>query len=195
MLLTDSIEKVSGIGSIRSKALKEFGVQTAFDLLRIAPKRYEDRTNLLPLSSLFERKLPFAGLFQAKLISRTIKHIRRNMCIVSAVFSDSGSKSVQARWFNQPYLFKNLKESETYYLFGEVVEFGGKPQFENPEIERINDEETSPNASGCLTPIYPSSKVLSKAKLSPRLLRKIICGLFQTIDWQASFPNFDGPFP
>ncbi|RCK80353.1 MAG: ATP-dependent DNA helicase RecG [Candidatus Ozemobacter sibiricus] len=51
--------------------------------------------------------------------------------------------------------------------------------------------------AGALTPIYPSSAALAKARLSPRTVRRLIAHLLITLDWEASFPTLapDSPFP
>ena len=44
MELTDSIDKLNGIGDKRKKLLKRVGVETVRDLLDYFPRYYEDRS-------------------------------------------------------------------------------------------------------------------------------------------------------
>jgi RecG-like helicase len=46
--LTDSVQYVKGIGPVRAEALGQIGVETVEDLLYYVPRRYLDRSTILP---------------------------------------------------------------------------------------------------------------------------------------------------
>ena len=48
--LTDSVQYVKGIGPVRAEALGEIGVETVEDLLYYIPRRYLDRSTILPIA-------------------------------------------------------------------------------------------------------------------------------------------------
>ena len=48
--LTISIEEVKGVGAKRGAVLKEAGIHTLGDLFYYLPRRYLDRTQILPMA-------------------------------------------------------------------------------------------------------------------------------------------------
>ena len=203
IVLFSPIEFCRGIGPKKAGAFHATGINNVLDLLRIFPKRYEDRTRTMPISAIDPEKNP-QGVFRAKLTSLKMARLPGRSCIVWAVFSDS-SGTVRGRWFNQPYLFKNLREGQTYFLFGNAIAFKEQTILDNPEIEPEEEFEeplrgegspkTSSSLDGRLTPVYPSCKALKESKVSPRSLRKLISRLLSILDWEKSFPTLDETLP
>ena len=52
--LTTDVRYIKGIGEQRAKALGKLGIRTLRDLISWFPRRYEDRTTLLPIAELPE---------------------------------------------------------------------------------------------------------------------------------------------
>lgn len=194
LTLSTPLGLLRGIGPKRGEALRAAGLHTIADLLRLQPRRYEDRTRLLRLTDLVPERRP-QGPFRAVLKSVRGSRPRAGLSIVWAEFDD-GSRAVRARWFNQPYLVKSLVPGASYFLYGVAVEMKGEPVLDNPEHEREEAAEAPP-VQGALTPVYASGRAFSEAKLSPRLIRQLIARVLTGIDWAASFPDLDehGPFP
>jgi len=186
ILLNSPLSEIPGIGPCRADALAAAGLTVVLDLLRLKPRRYEDRTKLKSLSEIIPNS-PDQGVFRAKLNSLNIKHFGMRKCLVSATFSDDRS-TVAARWFNQPYLMKNLKPGCEYFIFGGAVESQGRVVLDNPELENT-DQPFVPPVSDALTPVYSSNKILSTVKISQKVLRKIISHIFQYLAWDQSFPD------
>ncbi|MBP7632897.1 ATP-dependent DNA helicase RecG [Candidatus Ozemobacteraceae bacterium] len=192
--LNTDVSLLRGIGPKRGEALHDAGLHTVTDLLRLQPRRYEDRTRIRPLRELRAERLmqgPFRGVVKSFRGSRP----RAGLSIVWAEFDD-GTAVVRARWFNRPYLVKSLVAGKAYYLYGTAVEMKGAPILDNPELELEDPAEAAP-VPGALTPVYSAGKAFSEAKLSGRQIRQLIARTLAAIDWAASFPNLleTGPFP
>lgn len=189
--LETSVEQLAGIGPKKSQALKSAGISKVIDLLRIIPCGYQNRTRLLLLSQLVADGSA-QGICKARLETCKSFHARKGLTIISAEFSDE-SGTVAARWFNKTYLTRQLIPGKNYWLFGQVVEKGGRPLLSNPDIEPAQTEIA---AQSFLTPIYPSRQALGDAHISPLSLRKLIFAILEKIDWAKSFPEFsdDSPF-
>ena len=52
MHLTDSINKVRGVGVKKAAACARLGIQTVYDLLTYYPRAYEDQSRITPIASL-----------------------------------------------------------------------------------------------------------------------------------------------
>ncbi|NLI77630.1 MAG: DEAD/DEAH box helicase [Candidatus Riflebacteria bacterium] len=185
---------IPGIGPKRAAAFAAAGCGRVLDLLRLLPRRHEDRTALRPLAAARPGRDP-QGVFRATL--ETVKMARPGggMVIVWALFRDAGGQG-RARWFNQPFLSRALVPGKEYFLFGPVAEVKGTVVLDNPEWEPVEDA-VPPPVPGALTPVYPARRALSDARISPRLVRRLIARLLAGLDWAASFPDTDpkGPFP
>ncbi|MGH7129416.1 MAG: OB-fold nucleic acid binding domain-containing protein, partial [Planctomycetaceae bacterium] len=87
---------------------------------------------------------------------------------IRAVLTD-GFGRVDAVWFNQAWVAKQLKQGQQYVFSGRIRYFNGRPQFDNPEYEPENDETKEMIARGRLVPVYPST-----AGLPQRTLRRAV---------------------
>lgn len=192
-LFTD-VALLRGIGPKRAEALHTAGLRTVTDLLRLQPRRYEDRTRVHALRELLPERV-MQGPFRATLKSFRGSRPRAGLSIVWAEFDD-GTAVIRARWFNRPYLVKTLVAGNAYYLHGIAAEMKGAPILDNPELELEDPAEISP-VPGALTPVYSCGKALSEARLSGRQLRQLIARTLSSIDWEASFPSMlaASPFP
>ena len=188
IILTSPVNELNGIGPKKAEALNNAGIFTLLDLLRITPKRYEDRSKIVPLSFLKPEKTK-QGLFKARLEAISSYHARRQLTIIKAEFSDA-SKKVEARWFNQKYLLKQLIVGKEYFLFGGAVLQKGAPILDNPEVESAA-AFSNENNSKYLTPVYTPSKGLSGARISAKSLRTLNNKILDEINWQKSFPDLN----
>jgi ATP-dependent DNA helicase RecG len=188
--LNTPVANLSGIGPKKSAALQSAGITKVLDLLRIAPARYQDRTRIVQISAARSDGTP-QGLFRARLNRLKAFHARKGLAIINAEFSDH-SGSLDARWFNKTYLTRQLVEGKEYWLFGPILAKSGKSVLSNPEIEPVQSENALESS---LTPVYPTRQALSDARISPLVLRKLIDGILNQIDWASSFPEFSDSSP
>ncbi len=163
--LSDSISKVPYVGKSREKAFKRLGILTVEDLLLFIPRQAVDFSHPDKIKNLKldDKKPIYAKISQVKL-SRTY---RKKLSITRALLSDD-SGSIEAIWFNQPYLGWALKKGERYLFYGEVKydKYTGKRIYSNPEFYKKVG----------IFPIYSQTKDLSSKQISRTVESAISAG-------------------
>lgn len=166
MDLSTYIENIPRIGPQSQKKLKKLGIKTVKDLLFHFPHRYEDFSNLVPISKL---KLGEKFTIQGKIIGiDNIKTWRKRMILTQAIVKDD-SGTIKVIWFNQPYLTNTLKPGDFVCLSGKVA-LGGQRRSESElylsspayeKISNINSSSQTLTHTGRLVPVYPETEGLS----------------------------------
>ena len=165
MNLTTPIEEINNIGPVYQKRLKRLGIKTVNDLFFHFPRKYEDFSNLIPISDL---KINEVATIQGQILTiETSRSWKKKMSITEAIIKDK-TGAVRATWFNQPYLIKNLKPGDNVFISGKVISSKKGAHFSSPIYEKgeISDNLTH---TGRLIPVYPET-----AGLSSRWIRYII---------------------
>jgi ATP-dependent DNA helicase RecG len=162
-----AIQYVKGIGEVRAKKLKDIGISTVKDLLNFVPRRYLDRTTILPMNRLIKGQ-------QTTVVGRIIRKEKifgkKTRLIVT--ISD-GTGKISAVWFNQIDFFLKL------FCLGEEVSFSGKVSFYrswqmiHPEYDVI-EAHAEQLHTGKIISLYPGSQQLKGSGLTSRSFRKII---------------------
>jgi ATP-dependent DNA helicase RecG len=137
-------------------------IHSVRDALYFFPRRYDDFSALKPISALtYGQVETIIGTIWNVEVRRT----RSNRAMVTATLADN-SGSIQATWFGQDYLARQLREGAQYVLSGKVEEWNGRLTMQSPEWEPYDTELLH---TGRLVPIYRLTEGLSK-----RVIRKII---------------------
>ncbi|MPZ23359.1 MAG: ATP-dependent DNA helicase RecG [Dehalococcoidia bacterium] len=134
-------------------------IETAGDLLMHYPFRHIDYGHLLKISEL----RPGERTTLAKVFSVEAPW-RSRAAPIRAALTD-GYGRIDAVWFNQPWIARQLAAGREYVFSGRVGYFNGHMQFENPEVEPANDETYEDVARGRLVPVYPSTTGLAQRTL------------------------------
>jgi ATP-dependent DNA helicase RecG len=161
-----SARYIKGVGPDRLRLLKRIGINTVRDALLYFPRRYEDRSNIKPISQLTP------GIFntvKAKVMSSSIFRARTGMTIFQLSISD-GTANLYCVWFNQPYMKKYFQPGDTVIVYGRVQR-SPKLQIVHPEYEIIRDAESPEETihTARIVPIYPLASGVNQ-----RSLRRII---------------------
>lgn len=164
--LTDSVQYLKGIGPNRVKSLNKLGVNSVEDLLYYFPRRYEDRTSLLPIAKLEEGN---TYTIKAEILSGGERYSfrRRGFNITEITVGDETGK-VSCVWFNQPYLKEYFQVGEVLILYGKVELYAGRLQMSSPEFEIVSEGDLSLSA-GRIVPLYTLPQ-----RMTQRTLRKLI---------------------
>ena len=153
--LNTSIERISGIGPILQKRLKNLGIKTVNDFLYYFPARYEDFSNLIPVS---EIKINEVCTIQGKILDiKNIKTWKRKMFLTNAIIEDK-TGAIKAVWFNQPFLTKTFKTGDTAFFSGKVVSGKNGIYLSNPIYEKYYNDSDILIHTGRLVPVYPETK-------------------------------------
>lgn len=137
MNYSDSIEKLKGIGSKKKEKLENLGIHTIWDLLNYKPFKYQDRRNIITSDKFIMGKQVLAS---GKVISKKLIRISKGRSMLDCKIMDSGG-IYYLRFFNMPYLLKNINISTDYLIFGEIRISNGKKTFINPEITKSENNQ------------------------------------------------------
>jgi ATP-dependent DNA helicase RecG len=144
----ETVTHVHGISDMTAKKLKRLNIETVNDLLYSFPRRYIDYSTLKTIDQLFYgEEVTIIGTVAKTKVVET----RRGFNITEVSVSD-GTGTIQAKWFNQPWLQKRLFEGRQVVLSGKVEEYLGRLFFNGPEWEPLQREMLH---TGRLIPIYP----------------------------------------
>lgn len=168
--LNTPLRFVKGVGPARAQLLDQAGLKVVADILLTLPLRYEDRSQVLKINQL--------PINQTISVSATVIKVKESFArkrFVSAVLKDE-TGSLNALWFNNKFVAKQLKIGETYIFSGKVSVKGSliQPQFESgflAEDERIHTSR--------LVPLYSSTLPLASSAWR-RLLKEITDHLDKT---------------
>ena len=173
--LDSPVTVLHGVGRRQSQRLARLNVHTVRDLINFFPHRYDDYSQLKTINRLeYEEKVSIIGQVQSARVHKT----RGGSTLFKAVISDK-SGSIEATWFNQPYLANKIKCGQQIVISGEVDEYLGRLCFTAPTWEPLKQELLH---TARLVPIHPLTK-----GLSARWLRKLIK---RTVDqWTEYLPD------
>ncbi|NLB83399.1 MAG: ATP-dependent DNA helicase RecG [Synergistaceae bacterium] len=163
--LSDPVRYVKGVGPAREVLLGRLGIACVNDLLFFFPRRYEDRRELTPLSSL-------TGGSMSSVVAKVVaierrKSLKKGLSITTVLLSD-GQGMAKAVWFNRPGLESQFLPGVRAALYGRVDVRSGRVQLTNPDFEILNDE-TEDEKAFSIVPIYPGT-----AGLTNKTFRRII---------------------
>lgn len=155
--LSTPIEKVAGIGPVFQKKIKRLGIKTIQDLIFHFPHRYEDFSNIIPISKI---KINQVCTVSGRIIEiKTTKTWKKRMFITHVIIEDK-TGAIKAMWFNRPYLSKTLKKGDNIFLSGKVVISDREIALSQPAYEKVYPNQESTH-TGRLVPVYPETEALS----------------------------------
>jgi ATP-dependent DNA helicase RecG len=173
--LDSPVTTLLGIGPSHAQRFERLGVETIRDLLYLFPHRYNDFSSLKTINQLeYGEEVTIIGnVWKTK-----ARETRKGGVIVTSIVSD-GTGTIQATWFNQPYLTNRLPAGRQIVLSGKVDEYLGRLVFQSPEWEPLEKELIH---TARLVPVYPLTK-----GLSARWLRRL---MKRTVDyWSKRLPD------
>ena len=163
---------MKGVGPARAAMLQARGLETVEDLLHYFPFRYEDRSNLKPISQLAPGE---QATVIAEVKSSKLSALRgRKMDILEVVFTDSSGATLRGKWFHGRYIADRLTAGTRVALFGKIEfdNYRGEIQMMHPEHEVLSGEEDDGDSglhTGRIVPVYEAV-----GKVNTRILRTIL---------------------
>jgi ATP-dependent DNA helicase RecG len=170
---------VKGVGPARGAMLEAKGLVTVEDLLFYMPLRYEDRTNLKPISRLAPGEM--ATVMAEVRTSRLSGFKRKNLGMFEAGFSDGSGISLTGKWFHAAYLQNVLVPGARVALYGKIEydSYSGQLAMMHPEFELLSGDDEDGEASlhtGRVVPIYEAASKIN-AKIFRVIARRVLDSL------------------
>jgi ATP-dependent DNA helicase RecG len=151
------VTELNGVAKKMAERLAKLGINTVQDILFHLPLRYEDRTQIYPIASLYPGSY---GTIEAVIQSSQIIQGRKRM-LTCTVRDDTGS--LVLRFFNFSVAQKNgLENGARIRAYGEIRRSAHQAEIVHPEYKLINDHEPEV-MSDILTPVYPTTEGLKQA--------------------------------
>ena len=173
--LTQPLTALKGVGQKIAEKLHRLGPTTIWELLYLFPRRYDDYTLMKPISKLkYGEQVTVIGTIWQTRTRRT----RTNQAIIECIVND-GTGTVQATWFNQPWLAEQLPAGMQIVLSGKVEAFLGRLVFNSPDWEPL---ELEPLRTRRIVPIYPLTEGLTASKMREVMQRTVR-------DWSPRVPD------
>ena len=166
------IERVKGVGAKRGGVLKEAGIHTLKDLLFFFPRRYLDRTRILPIGRApVGQEITSIGQVRQ---SRFVPGARPRFLLVVEDETDD----ITCTWFQGGrYMQHNFKEGDVLALSGKVEMFQGRRQMVHPEYEFVSSAgEQNLLHTGGIIPLYTASADMKERGLRSRGFRRLLHG-------------------
>jgi ATP-dependent DNA helicase RecG len=152
--LDSPITTLRGVGPRQASRLGKLGIHVIRDLVYFFPRRYDDYSQLKPINRLeYGEEVTII----AKVWDAGVRSTRGGGKLFKAVLSDN-TGSVEATWFNQPYLADRIKAGQQIVISGKVDEYLGRLCFSSPEWELL-DKELLHTAR--IVPVYSLTKGIS----------------------------------
>ena len=175
-------------GDATRKRLEKLGIRADFDLVLHLPLRYEDETQLFPISD-----LPFDRVAQAEgeILHTEIQYRPRRQLVCQIA---DGSAVLYLRFFNfYPSQIKQLEPGKRLRVLGEQRQGYFGPELVHPKYRVVG--EGAPLAES-LTPVYPTTAGLPQATIKKLVHAALAhCDLSDTLDQellkQLRLPGFE----
>lgn len=156
------ITDIKGISTALSSKFAKLGIKSIHDLLYFFPHRHLNYSQIVKISQLTEGddQTIEANVWE---VHQTFIGSRRS---TEAIIGDE-SGNMRVIWFNNPWVLRQLHAGDHIVISGRVKYFQGRPVFESPEWEIVEDKELI--HTGRLVPVYPLTSGLYQ-----RQVRKLV---------------------
>lgn len=171
LTLDSSPEELAGVGPMYVRKLKRIEIETVGDLLKYFPRRHDDLREVKTLAQLSQfGKLPIGETvtLRARVMSVNARRSRYGKSLVTAqIGSDRGS--IEAIWFNQPYLATDLKRGQEYLFAGKLKKSYDRLSLQSPTHEPVKARGTDQTHTARLVPVYPEREGISSKWLRQKI--------------------------
>ncbi|MBL7071350.1 MAG: ATP-dependent DNA helicase RecG [Candidatus Omnitrophica bacterium] len=168
--LQNKAQYLKGVGPKRATLLERLGIDTVYDLLYYLPRRYEDRSGILPIKEVRgEDTCTVRGRVRAHSVWKT----KRGMLVYDMTVSDS-TGTIHGVWYNQPYLKSYFKSGQDIILYGKAEKFKYL-QMTHPDYEVLSKDEDGLETAhmGRIVPIYPLTQDITQKYLRALIYRSL----------------------
>ncbi|MFA6432081.1 MAG: ATP-dependent DNA helicase RecG, partial [Candidatus Margulisiibacteriota bacterium] len=155
--LETSVQYIKGVGPKLAKVFEKVGVRTVEDILYFIPRSYEDRRNVKPIVQI--RPSPLE-VIKGKVTRVEMAQTRSRYTILKVILHD-GTASIQAIWFNQPFLQRLFRPGMGLIVSGKV-EYSS---FDHQLQVMVRGYEIDTGENQAIVPVYPLTEGLYPKKV------------------------------
>ncbi len=186
-ILSQDIKYLQGVGPRRTQILRsELNIRTWGDLLEYYPYKYVDRSKIYAIGELGRvlneqssggSGMPFVQIKARILSFEEYSMGPRRKRIVAHVGDDTGVVDI-VWWNGGKYVYNSYHTGEEFIFFGKPTLFGGRYQFANPDIEKVDKVEFSQRG---MQPYYVTTEKMKKAGLMSRQMERLTQTLVEKV--------------
>jgi ATP-dependent DNA helicase RecG len=173
--LDTPVQYLKGVGPKVAKKLGKLGIVSIEDLVYFFPRSYEDRTNIVPVANL---KPSDFEVIKGQITDVHHQLTRSRFSVLKVIISDR-SGSIQAVWFNQPYLARLFRKGMKLILSGKV-EYSS---FESSLQFSVRDYEIDTGQNPSIVPVYPLTEGLYPKKVKAIVEKALESCLEEIEEW------------
>ncbi|MEA3328544.1 MAG: ATP-dependent DNA helicase RecG [Candidatus Omnitrophota bacterium] len=141
---------IKGVGPKKFEVLNRLGIFNISDLIYYFPRRYEDRSNLKPISAV---KTGDFETIKGRVLALGKRRTRKSMIIFQLAVGDH-SGVIYATWFNQPYMEKRFKKGDEVIISGKV-ELYKRRELLVVDYEILTEDNQDTIHTARIVPVYP----------------------------------------
>ncbi len=166
MNLQDNVSVIKGVGEKKERLLKNMNIETVEDLLRLFPRKYEDRREVCYIMEApFDKEV----LVRGKVISRQTRGSLYNKKTPLRILVQDSSADIEVLFFNGRYLANYFNPGSEYTFYGKITLNNGRRQMAHPEFHRLGDKD---DIRGII-PVYPLTEGITQAAMRKLLSEAI----------------------
>jgi ATP-dependent DNA helicase RecG len=179
--LDTPIEELKFIHKATRPKLARLDVNNLRDMIRLFPNRHVDYSQVTKIGeALFDELMTVAG--------RVVRSERAKIGPppgAAKILINDGTGLLEATFFRQAYLANRFKHGDLIAFSGEIKEFNGRAQMQNPEYDQLPSSSVSDSNggdiqlthAGNLLPIYPSTDGLVQRSIRTSTRKSLDTGL------------------
>lgn len=156
---SSSLTELRGIGEKKAQAFARLGVFSLYDLVSFFPRRYEDRSRIVPVSETHDGETVCICAVVAD--SPRLVRIRRGMELVKFRAADE-SGVVDVTYFNQSWMKNSIHVGDECVFYGKFEVTGRHRSLANPVCEK---SAKAGGNTGKIVPVYRMTSGLNQSSI------------------------------
>ncbi len=160
-LLALPVSGLEGIGPKRATLLAQLGIATLADLLYHFPTRYEDRTQLTPISELCPG---VEATLRARVVKSRNVRLRGKLSVADVRVADHTGE-LKVIFFGRGFLANSVFRIGAEVILTGTLSASESPSLDNPDYEVLDPNEDAGLNTGRIVPVYPLSEGLGQRQL------------------------------
>ena len=156
--LHTSIQYLKGVGPKKAALLRRLEIYSICDLLFWLPRTYEVRGEVVPIA---EAEPGQMVAIRGKILTNTLIPTSKRLTILKVLLADK-TGSINAVWFNQKHLQKQLTAGKYLMVYGKLERKYRQTELWVQDYELL---ETGLEQSAKILPVYPSTGNLSQKNI------------------------------